>query len=667
MEETDKNNPLGPEEYLLKRDFQEDLEAHDYYTTDFDAYEAMLVSKVYDSVSKKTTNSITDGQSATLAIERAARVVGQLPTGQVKAAGKRDQGKGALMDIILQRWIYPNANAQRPFLEKLRLWQLYSSVYGYSVMHYDWHTSPNGYIGPDCWLWNARNFIPQNGRTTVEDMDYAHAITYVSPKWLDERLDEPEDAGWDAGVIKEVMATAKQQSREPDANRDTLISRTRSNGGIRQIPIVTRYEAGDDGEWVTFAPDQGYKVLRRIANPHKNGKIPFVVKYSMPLADNFYGLGDFQRNKPIQFAMDGLTNFYFEGIKTNIYPPFVINANGVIKRTVTKGPDAIIQETVPNSVRRLETSTAGLSTYQQAVTQLKGALFSQAGTTDTTLTMGNTNDPAFGRTPAALDQQKARESSRDNQDRFFLESAITCLIEYMLGLIPVIGTESMPIDLFSEDIAAIKAAGFDDVTNMLRYSTSGGSARITINPTALKGCTYRFQLDPGTTSKTDEQAQIQSVMDFLSAMAKFPNALDQMAAAGKVPDFEFIFQMVGNIASVPNVDRFFKAAPPPAPQQPPQPAPKPPNELIDYKDAPPDVQAQMEAAAGFKPSATHSAVMTQAAHSLATPQNPPQAQNPDIQAMIDHLGTPQPTATGVPKMHAHPAVDAAMKKLEAQR
>lgn len=36
---------------------------------------------------------------------------------------------------------------------------------------------------------------------------------------------------------------------------------------------------------------------------------------------------------------------------------------------------------------------------------------------------------------------------------------------------------------------------------------------------------------------------------------------------------------------------------------------KPPNELINYKDAPPDVQAQMEAAAGFHPSVTHEGAM----------------------------------------------------------
>jgi hypothetical protein len=68
-----------------------------------------------------------------------------------------DIGKAAFMDILRQKWIYPNANAQHNFVEKLNMWQFYSSVYGYMPMFYDWNVASNGYVGPDCWLWNPRN------------------------------------------------------------------------------------------------------------------------------------------------------------------------------------------------------------------------------------------------------------------------------------------------------------------------------------------------------------------------------------------------------------------------------------------------------------------------------------------------------------------------------
>ena len=172
-------------EYQYKKDYQEDWDIHRKYVSDnFDSWEAMLLGQVYDSVSKSIDGSkITDSYAMTLAKERADRVVAKLPEGQTIPIGKADLGKAAFMDIIRQKWIYPNANAQHPFLEKLNMWQLYSSVYGYMPMYYDWNVSTTGYVGPDCWLWNPRNLIPQQGRTSIADMDYVTALTWVSKKY----------------------------------------------------------------------------------------------------------------------------------------------------------------------------------------------------------------------------------------------------------------------------------------------------------------------------------------------------------------------------------------------------------------------------------------------------------------------------------------------------
>ena len=159
-------------EYSYKKDYEEDWSIHEDYVKTFDPLEAMLLGQVYDTVSNSVDGAkITDSYTATLAIERAARVVGKLPEGVTEATAKADQGKAAFMDILRQKWIYPNANAQHNFETKLRLWQLYSSVYGYMPMFYDWNVSNTGYVGPDCWLWNPRNLVPQQGRTSLADAD----------------------------------------------------------------------------------------------------------------------------------------------------------------------------------------------------------------------------------------------------------------------------------------------------------------------------------------------------------------------------------------------------------------------------------------------------------------------------------------------------------------
>lgn len=586
---TDEDKGLNEYERYLKRDYTEDLQSHDDAIRDFDALEAMASSQVYDEVSRQTKSGLTDSATSTLYLERAARVAGQLPEGEVKGLGKKDTGKGMLMDILRTKWIYPNAKAQHPFRTKMFLWQYGSSEYGYMPMYYDLHFAVSGYIGPDCWIWNPRNFIPQNGMTSISDMDYCHAIAMKSPRYFEDLLDEPDSAGWDKKALRECIEAIKQFTKDRDQKRDTLTARQRTAQAIRQVQVVTRYEAGKDGKWITFLPDFGYRVLRRIRNPHKNGRIPFVMKPCIPTWDSFYNISDFQRSKPMQFANDGLDNFYFEGIKMNLFPPTVVNANGIVKHTVRQEAGAIWMETQPNSARRLETSTAGLATYQAAKGMARGAIQNIAGTTDTSVNAATAMDPGFGKTPAALKKQDARESTRDNQDREFLEEAMAELIDGMMSIIPTMMTEDIPINMFSEEIEDIFESGYVDVMELfgdegvdpqvafedfltkagatMSISESGQSAKLTIDPKKLKGIEYKFELDPNSTAKQSKQEQKESLVEFLGFVGQLPNALQQyQQATGKVPNWEKIFEIYGHLSDVPGLDQVFVDAPMPAAQ-----------------------------------------------------------------------------------------------------
>lgn len=551
---------IEKEEYIqiVRRDFRYDLLAHDNYIQNFDAYEAMLISQPYDSVSKKVQNGLSDGRTTTIYQERAARVVGQLPTGNVMAAGKKDQGASAVMDIVRQKYMLPNANAQSPLLEKYRNWQFYSSVYGYMPMFYDWNITMD-YSGPDCWLWHPRNFIPQVGRTSVDDMDYCNAITYASQDFL-EGLSGDDDSGWYEDEIQVLIGMIQERVRNPDTRRDSLVTRERQSQPEKgRIMLATRYEAGPDGNWVVFAPEYNGIIIRMIKNPHKNGKIPFVVKYATPLFDNFYGLGDFQRAKPLQFASDGLDNFYFAGIKRGLYPPTIINPAGVVKSSITQDPGAIWQETVPNSIREYRTDPVGLSTYQAAKTLMNTAMLNQAGTTDTTSSATNSGDPAFSKTPQGISQQVNRESARDNQDRFYLESKIETLEERMLSLFGTIGTEDIPVDLFVEDFQDIEAAGWDeDLKDMVDVSDSGQSARMTIPPSFFKEINLRFQIKRNSTAATDRQAQLQHIETFIQSMASMQNEMVDMKNQGMTIDWVLVAKLEEELGDVPEMGKIFR-------------------------------------------------------------------------------------------------------------
>lgn len=573
---------LGEFEHALWKTYSHDKDALDDKVTDFDAFEAMHNGQTYDTVSRETSNGITDNMTSTIYLERASRVAGQLPEGEVQALGKKDKGKALFMDILRQKWVYPNANAQAPLKTKMFLWQYGSSEYGYMLMHYDLNMTPSGYFGPDCWLWSPRMFVPQDGFSNISEMDYCHALAMKSPQFFEDLLDEESDnkvlnkkSGWKFDTIREICEELKTQAAKGSQKDDAqqTLDEKQSTSDPNLILIATRYESGKDGRWISFLPNHGYRVIRNIKNPHKNGKIPFVKKVCIPSTETFFNVGDFKRSMPMQFANDGLTNFYFQGIKMNLFPPTVANAQTIIRHTMAQEPGAVweVNGNV-NDIKRMDTSTAGLSTYQNAKGEVKGAIQSIAGTTDTRANKENTSDPGFGKTPEALKMMQMRESTRDNFDRELLEEAEKELFDGMLSLIPTISNK-IPVDMFSEEIGDIIRAGHDDLKELfkdlektglvkIRKSESGEQARLIIDPAKLQGLEYRFEIKPNSTAKKTKEAQLAALLDFLNFIGKMPNALDQyQASTGKVPNWEKIFAQYGSLADIDGMDDMFTEAP----------------------------------------------------------------------------------------------------------
>lgn len=539
----DKKAQKSDYEVKFKSQFESDLDIHKDYITQFDAYEAMLIGKVYDSQSGTIDNSkITDSYTATLAKERADRVMAKLPEGETVAVASGDAGKAMFMDILRQKWIYPNANSQHSFYIKLNLWQLYSDVYGYMPMFYDWNVSTTGYAGPDCWLWNPRLLIPQQGRTSIQDMDYVTALTWVNKSYLEDKIGKEkveklekgekspeEDDGWNLKAIGELLQGIDAKETDQDPHYDTLTERIRITQSTKKgICLATRYEAGPDGEWVTFAPDHGCVEVRRIKNPHKNGRIPFVIKYSQALYDSFYGLGRFQRAKPVQFARDGLTNYYFRGIKMNLIPPLVVNANGVLKHTIDYREGSVMEETLPGSIRRLETSTAGLSTYQGAQSNMTGSLLAMFGSQNASLPGAEALNPSQGKTPAAISLYGDKEASQDGADSRMLQAAIEELTDGFYSLVANIGTEDIPLTLFSKDIEEIYRSGLQDIKKLFKnfkinQEDGGLSAELKVNPKEFKNVEMRFNIAPNSTAALQKSNMLAEWERMVANIGKFQN------------------------------------------------------------------------------------------------------------------------------------------------
>src|SRR3989304_8510883 len=135
----------------------------------WDRSEQLFHNQLNDEISSERKSQVFDPKLSTLTIERSYRVMAQLPTGKVKAISKNDIGGSKLMNLLLDKWVVPNANAQFDFLTKLRMIDIYSNIYGNFFALVDWDIHKNGYLGPDIWLLNIRDVFPQVGAVSVED------------------------------------------------------------------------------------------------------------------------------------------------------------------------------------------------------------------------------------------------------------------------------------------------------------------------------------------------------------------------------------------------------------------------------------------------------------------------------------------------------------------
>lgn len=506
----------------------------------WDEKEAMLVNKLTDSVSSNAYSQVFDPRLSTIVFERAGRVMAQNPTGKSMAVSRDDKGKNLLMNLLLDKWILRNANAQFPFLIKTRLWDIYSLVYGSLFTLTDW-VNKGDFSSPDLYLLPIRDCFPQPNKYSLEDSDWFGVSTYVSYDWLKARnrdtwknIDE---------ILLRMKEGAGEVKGEKDNNKRSFVERLRqptvkSDNTYKTVEIYTEYRRD---RWITICTTfSGEKyILRDIKNPHNNDRLPITVKYAFPLIDSIYGLGEFERGKTLQYAMNSLINLYLDGVKTSIYPPTILNPDGIVPSSIVYEPAAKWLETKTGSIRQFQTSPLGLNTFQSTYNFLNAALLNQAGTTDTTVSAET--DVTQGKTPQALRMLSNRENARDNWDRFMMEQALEQVLDNFVNLTAKNIEKPITLRLFKNEIEQIEKV-YPDVTHMF---TSGERGDVLITKDKFEDTSFDFQITSGSTYKADQQEELNNVRALLS-MAIDPQSSkvlnEALARKGKMIDVAELFE-----------------------------------------------------------------------------------------------------------------------------
>jgi len=530
--------------------------AEDYLSTKrelWDRVEKLFHNQLGDVISAGTKSQVFDPKLTTFTLERGYRVMAQLPTGKVKGISSNDAGTSKLMNLILDKYIVPNANAQFDFLTKSRMADIYSNVYGNFFALVDWDVKENGYAGPDMWLLNIRDVFPQVGAVSIEDSDYLIVRTWKPISYF-ENLEKRDGFK----NIDKIVAALKKKSGSKGSKKDEETSQREGEQypnaapakGMGYFEVWTQYEKD---RWVDFCVDADTD-FRDMKNPHENGELPIVCKHSIPLLDDFMGMGDFERGASLQKTINSVWNLYLDAVKMSIFPPALINKDNIASMSSIKWGAAekwLVRGQINNAVQPLQLNPQGISTFNNTYQMANGALLNLFGTTDTAVTKDT--DIGYGKTPKALNMQQKRENTRDNADRFYMEQFLKKVMVKMVNLFSKKQTGATTVRLFDEEIKEL-AKSYSEIEE----SYDEKSGKLTIDKKKTGSVIYDYEMVSGSTYAIDQQAQQQSLTMMLQTLVENPQLAQAISQGGYKLNIGELFKRIISNSGIRDWDKILE-------------------------------------------------------------------------------------------------------------
>lgn len=484
----------------------------------WDIYEKLFHNELADAISAKGKSQVFDPKLSTLTLERAYRVMAQHASGHVKGISNNDVGTAKLMDLVISKYVNPNANAQFDLLTKFRMIDIYSNIYGSFYALVDWDIKKNGYVGPDMWLLNMRDVMPQVGSVSLDDSDYVIVRTWKPLSYFEQLA---KNGGKGYKDLDKIIPLLKESSGDKDKRDEDSKSKRETREYPQQVEakqkgyyeVLSQYE-GD--RWVDYV-SAADMVFRDGKNPHDNGELPVVQKYSIPLLDDVVGMGDFERGHSMQQVINSNWNLYLDGVKLSQAPPILINKDAVAVPSsiqylaAAKWMLRTGQGAVQGAVHPLNLNPQGISTFNNTYGVANGSLLNLFGTTDTSVTKDV--EAGFGKTPQALQQQAARENTRDNADRFFMEQFVGKVYKKFVNLISKKQSSAITVRMFSSEIEEM-ALTYPEIKEMYNAKTG----KLTIDKKRTSSTLFDWEIVSGSTYAQDQEGERQALKDLMNLL-----------------------------------------------------------------------------------------------------------------------------------------------------
>lgn len=469
---------------------------------------------------------VSDGTTASLIRKTPKRVIQQLPTGVITSEDDNDW-LPIVAEFILLNKIIPYANSDYDLIQKF--WTTVENgltiggqaVYTPFVRHGSEFTTDASLV-----YWGDIFFQP--GKKSFYDCDYFFLRSYWQPETIDEIIAEDKARAKEVKASGEEytstwdMAGLKQAKEQLTSKDEKAKTRSEEKLGVDStgIEVVVGYQKGVGAMFYYGCPeDKNGVIIRRKKNKDPRGLPPVDYYYSDVDGSNPFGRSVIEIVGGMQNMIDADMRAYKFNRALGLAPPVLVYGNVDTTQAIYEANGIVdMGDDQKNRIEPLSVDTSAIANYPDIYalnkTQLY-ALFNSGGDTTVSAEVGN---PGFGKTPAALKQQKEIMSAEDNYIRknfesFFENWAETAVNVYFAERE---GVEDLQLDQKTADklrklISEGKLPeGFVDDNNKIRIDYSSATPAL------------HFRVDASTSKLNGQSEQLES-LQLLLEMAATPS------------------------------------------------------------------------------------------------------------------------------------------------
>lgn len=574
----------------------------DKLTQPFPEFERIARNRPSDSIDDKLPR-VTDGTTASIIRKTPKRVVQQLPTGVVEADDD-DAWLPIVAQFIYSNKILPYANEDYDLIQKC--WSNIENglTFGFGVSYAPF-INHEGYFCPDMVLPYWGDIYIQPGKKS----GYASSYVFIRSWWQKEDIEALIDreaklskqakergdqytATWDPAALKEVLtaATSKDTQATTPSEREKGINET-------SIEIITGFQDGVGAEFLTFNPDTK-KVLRTKKNKDPRGKVPIDWLYGDIDGSNPLGRGIVELIGGVQNLIDSDMQMYQFNRALLLAPP-VIKRGTFPKSRIVYSPNHIIDVGSDTSagVEPLKIDSTALQNYPDLYGLLKSQVLNLVSSPDTSIS-SEVGNPGFGKTPTAINAQKANISVDDNYVRKMFEAWFQNWSETAINLFFAERTGKEVLQLDDETALKLQKLAQEGKFDLDQLNEKN---QIIIDyDTATPA--LKFRIDASTSKMKDDADQLSALQGILTTL-EGSQILQAIVPPEKIVGVYNAIVAVSGVEDPEDLsidlEKFQEQRQQTAQAETPVEQPKP---TVNYKDAPEDVKRQMEAAEGYEPS-----------------------------------------------------------------